>query len=201
VVLRTSPSTRFTQIVFAGGNSAKAERVRQTLPDAVFVEWPSVVRAVAQALSTPTWAPVVPHSNLAGYSCTPLPRKLGIKPRSVITLLNEPEGFAELLGELPEGARLTRKIGAGTSIVIWFVRSERELSANAASIAAQLGAGRLWIAWPKQSSPLASDVSEHRVRTAGLAEGLVDYKVAAIDRDWSGLLFAPRKAAATASKK
>ena len=196
VALRTGKRTRSIPIIFAGGEDGKVARVRQLLPDAVYTAWKGVAGAVKRAVANPPSQPLVPKSNLAAYSGTPLPRKLGIKPDSSIALLNEPENFIELLGELPPGVEFTRRLTTHSALALWFVRSAAELRAQADSVAGRIGATQschLWIAWPKRASALASDVTEQAVRAAGLAAGLVDYKVAAIDADWSGLLFAPRR--------
>jgi CheY-like chemotaxis protein len=194
VAIRTSKQTRHVPLVFAGGDSAKVDRVRRMLPDAVYASWAGIVVALKRALAKPNPNPVVPSSNLAGYSGTPLPKKLGIKSNCSIALLNEPENFVEGLGELPSGVQFTNRIVRDiTKLGIWFVRSAAELSSKIESVAAALGRAHLWICWAKRTSPLATDVSEQAVRTAGLAAGLVDYKVAAINADWSGLLFAPRR--------
>jgi hypothetical protein len=78
-------------------------------------------------------------------------------------------------------------------LAVWFVRSLRDLERDIRSAAARLTEGSLWIAWPKRSSRQASDLTQQRVREAGLGAGLVDYKVCAIDATWSGLLFTRRK--------
>src|SRR5262249_51531675 len=122
----------------------------------------------------------------AGYSGTPLPKKLGIKPESTVALVDAPDGFEELLG--PTDATLRRGARGRVDLAIWFVRSARDLRRERV---ARLGAP-LWIAWPKQASGLAPDLSENVVREAGLACGFVDTKVAAIDETWSGLLFRMR---------
>jgi len=197
-VIRTGKQTRQIQIVFAGGEPAKVERVRELLPDATYTSWENVGNALKNALASAPVSPVVPKSNLAGYSGTPLPKKLGIKSHACITLLNEPENFVEYLGELPEGVQITRAIAPKTAVTLWFVRSLGELSRQIDSVADRVIAAdscRLWIAWAKRTSPLASDVTETLVRASALGAGLVDYKVAAIDSDWSGLLFAPRRQA------
>lgn len=196
IVLRTGKQTRHVPIVFAGGESTKVERVREMLPDATYTPWTDVASALKQAMARAPASPVVPKSNLAGYSGTPLPKKLGMKSHSSITLLSEPENFIEYLGELPEGVAFGKSITLKTGVVIWFVRSLRELSHQMDSLAQRVVAAdscRLWIAWAKRTSPLASDVTETLVRASALGAGLVDYKVAAIDSDWSGLLFAPRR--------
>ena len=127
----------------------------------------------------------------AGYSGTPLPQKLGIKPRGRVALVRAPADFAETLGPLPEGARLS---GTGArDLTIWFVRSIRELGAGIERVTGAAAGGPLWIAWPKRASGVVTDLSENVVRAAGLARGLVDTKVCAIDQTWSGLLFRRRR--------
>jgi hypothetical protein len=137
--------------------------------------------------------PAASAAKPAGYSGTPLPQKLGIKPGMAVALVDAPDGFERTLGALPEGATLRRAGRGRAELVIWFVRSAKDLTRGVATMAACVGGGGLWIAWPKLGSPLASDLRENLVRDAALAEGWVDYKVCAIDTDWSGLKFARRK--------
>ncbi|MDE2969369.1 MAG: DUF3052 family protein, partial [Chloroflexota bacterium] len=128
------------------------------------------------------------------YSGTPLPKKLGVKPGMTVNLLGAPDGFERTLGPLPEGAVLDWDASAPTPLAVWFVRSMAELEAGLArAMDAVEQRGGLWMAWPKRSSDIATDVTQQAVREAGLAAGLVDYKVAAIDATWSGLLFTRRK--------
>lgn len=128
----------------------------------------------------------------AGYSGTPLPRKLGIKVGMKVRTFGAPEEFEELLGELPDGVRLLMR-AEDPDLTIWFVRRLRELQGGIRIMARECPAGGMWIAWPKQSSTLAGDVKESHVRAAGLEHGLVDYKVCAVSADWSGLKFAVRR--------
>jgi hypothetical protein len=129
---------------------------------------------------------------MAGYSGTPLVKKLGIKPASTLALLSAPDGFPRLLKGLPADLRLLGRRPAGADVTIWFVTRQRDLDRRIAEVAAAMGPG-LWIAWPKKTSGKPSDLTENLVRDAGLACGLVDYKVCAIDETWSGLKFARRK--------
>ena len=129
----------------------------------------------------------------AGYSGTPLPKKLGIKSGTVLALLDAPPGFTRTLGEISAGVTLTAAFDAATTIAIWFVRRRADLAAGIARRAAGLGDAKLWIAWPKKTSALAGDLGQQDVRDLGLAHGLVDFKVCAIDATWSGLLFTRRK--------
>lgn len=137
--------------------------------------------------------PTAPAAGGAGYSGTPLPKKLGIKPGTAALLVDAPDGFERTIGALPDGATLRRAGRGGADLVIWFVRSAKDLAGDMRRMAARVEGGGMWIAWPKLGSPLASDLRENAVRDAALAEGLVDYKVCAIDATWSGLKFARRK--------
>lgn len=137
-------------------------------------------------------SPAVPGA-MAGYSGTPLPKKLGIRPGDRVVLSGAPRGFAGTLGELPEGARTTPRMSAGAAVILLFVRSKAQLHARLPRAEAALAeGGKLWIVWPKKASGVPSDLSEAVVRAAGLARGLVDYKIAAVDATWSGLCFARR---------
>jgi hypothetical protein len=192
LVLRSGKATRSIPLVFLDGDPDKVSRIRRLLPDAGYGSWADSPGLLKRAMARPLSDPVKPASNLAGYSGTPLPKKLGIGPGTVVALLGAPPGFERALGKLPEGARL-RRGGRGVSdLALWFVRSRRELEGDVARIRRQRWSKGLWIAWPKQTSPLARDVSETAVRRAAMAHGMVDYKVCAIDGDWSALKFARR---------
>jgi hypothetical protein len=128
----------------------------------------------------------------AGYSGTQLPRKLGIRDGSRVLLVHAPAGFAAVLGELPDGARIV-DAGEGLDVVVVFVTELADLRAQFAGLAASIDpAGGVWVAWPKRASGVATDVDENRVREIGLEAGLVDNKVCAIDAIWSGLRFVVR---------
>ena len=193
VALRRSKSTRRVPLVFVGGSRAKVAGVKQHLPDAAYGDWRGIRPTLRRAIAHPPTDPVKPASALAAYSGTPLPKKLGIKPDSVVALVGAPEGFEDLLGELPEGVTLRPRAQGRCDLIVWFAASRRELERRVARLGSVAGAGGLWIAWPKKASGVVTDLSERVVREAGLAAGLVDYKIAAIDETWSGLRFARRK--------
>jgi hypothetical protein len=131
----------------------------------------------------------------AGYSGTPLPKKLGIKPGSVVALLGAPKGFVKrTLGPLPEGATLRSDARAAFDVGVLFAGSKAELTRRFPAVLKAMGEPcAFWLVWPKRASGVATDLDENRVREFGLLAGLVDYKVAAIDATWSGLCFARRK--------
>lgn len=126
---------------------------------------------------------------MAGYSGSPLAKKLGIKPgHAVVAMGDEPAGFADTL-VLPEGARLFHTLRPGPiDVLVYFVDRVAELERRFATLTGRMHpAGGLWIAWPKKASKRPSDITEDVVRRIGLAGGLVDNKVCAIDETWSGL--------------
>ena len=130
---------------------------------------------------------------MAGYSGTPLPKKLGIKEGSAFTVSAAPPGFSEALGELPAGA-VAIEPGAGpAAVAVVFVTTLAQLGAVLPEAMRWIGQdGGLWIAWPKRASGVATDLSENIIRELGLATGMVDNKVCAIDDTWSGLRFVIR---------
>lgn len=190
--LRRYKDTRNVPLVLLGGHPDKVESIQEVLPDVVYADWEGVAAALEAAISHAPDEPVVPPSPMEGYSGTPLPRKLGLKPASTVALLGAPDGFEDTLGELPEGVELLRGGSGPCDVVLWFVRSRAELE-EVGRMAARLGGGRLWIIWPKKASGVVTDVTQQVVREVGLAAGLVDYKVCSVDATWSGLLFARRK--------
>lgn len=192
VAVRVRASTRNVALVFAGGDEAKVERVRSVLPDAGFGPWEDIGPVLTQVLANPPANPVVPESALAGYSGTPLPKKLGIKASSRVLLVGHPPDFEDTLGALPEGVVLVTRFGPSVDLILWFVRSSQELRKGITKWAGRTGKGGIWIIWPKKSSGIATDLQQSVVRITGLDANLVDYKIAAIDQTWSGLKFAVR---------
>jgi hypothetical protein len=125
---------------------------------------------------------------------SPLPKKLGIMEGSRVALLNAPAGVDRVLGELPGGARVGTTARGPQDVILFFVTSRRELERRFEKLAGALDpAGGLWIAWPKKASGVATDLDQAGVMEIGLATGLVDNKVCAIDETWSGLRFVVRK--------
>jgi hypothetical protein len=118
-----------------------------------------------------------------GYSGTPLPKKLGIKPESRVLLLNAPEGFDGL-----DGVKVVRRATGTADVILSFHTERRDLERRIPVLRERMEQnGRLWIAWPKKSSKLPTDITENVVRDIALAHALVDNKVAAVTDVWSGL--------------
>jgi len=123
----------------------------------------------------------------AGYSGTPLPRKLGIREGGTFALVDPPDEAAALLDPLPDGARRVARPDAA-DVVIAFATAHETLARHLEGLAAAIFPDRtLWVAWPKRASKVPTDITEDVVREVTLPLGLVDVKVAAIDETWSGL--------------
>jgi len=131
---------------------------------------------------------------MAGYSGTPLPKKLGIKEGHTVLLANAPADFATTLGKLPVDVTLTTTAaGHPVDVILLFVTALADVQARFAALAALLVPnGGVWVAWPKKASGVPTDLNENLIREIGLAAGLVDNKVCAIDDTWSGLRFVIR---------
>jgi len=153
----------------------------------------------------------------AGYSGTPLPKKLGIKPGARVGLAGAPDGFGALLEPLPDGARIEAGAAAaagapaagsagavlpgpvlpGTGpfdVIVFFTVEQAELAGRLGDLRARMApAAGLWIAWPKRASGVPTDMTEDVIREIALPTGLVDNKVCAIDQVWSGLRLVIRR--------
>ena len=190
IALRYCATSRHVPLVFVEGDPQKVARIKELLPDAVYTTWPRIRNALKRAIANPPQDPVAPRSLLEGYAGTPLPKKLGIKTGAVVALVNPPKNFEKTLGPLSQGVALRRQARGNNDLIVWFTTSRQDLEEGIKGKTKVLKErGGLWIAWPKKASGVASDLTQKDVREIGLASGLVDYKVCAIDATWSGLLF------------
>jgi hypothetical protein len=129
----------------------------------------------------------------AGYSGTPLPRKLGFKPGMSAAFVDAPAQLDGLLGEL-EGVTVKRSLRGSADIVLCFVTARRELERRSGRLREAIAPdGMAWVCWPKRASKVPTDMTEDVVREVLLPTGLVDVKVAAVDDTWSGLKLVVRK--------
>ena len=130
----------------------------------------------------------------AGYSGTPLPRKLGIREGAAVAFLSAPDDFAGTLGPLPDGVAVRDRLRGPLDVIVFFTVRRADLARRIERLKAALNpAGRLWVAWPKQAAKVETDMTEDVVRDVALPLGLVDNKVAAIDETWSGLQLVIRR--------
>ncbi|MFY9608281.1 MAG: DUF3052 domain-containing protein [Blastocatellia bacterium] len=130
---------------------------------------------------------------MAGYSETPLAKKLGIKEAFRVALVGAPKGFRSELEGLPKRVEFVTSLETSLDLIVFFTVSRSDLLGNFSRLAATLApAGMLWIAWPKKASGVPTDLSDGIVRQIGLDAGLVDTKVCAVNDVWSGLKFVIR---------
>ncbi|MFN8009129.1 MAG: DUF3052 domain-containing protein [Terriglobia bacterium] len=131
---------------------------------------------------------------MAGYSGTPLAKKLGIKEGSIIVAVDAPDNYTQLLEPLPEGVQFSRMVDRSTEIVHHFSTRKSELAGALALYRRKMAPqASVWVSWPKKTSKLPSEISENIIREIALPLGFVDVKVCAIDETWSGLKLVVRK--------
>ena len=131
---------------------------------------------------------------MAGYSGTPLPRKLGIKEGSRLAVLHAPAHYRALVSPLPPGAKITARFDGETDLVHVFVWRKRDLARFLASaVEVMRGDAAIWVSWPKKAARITTDITEDTIRALALPLGLVDIKVCAVDESWSGLKLVIRK--------
>ena len=187
-LLRQSPSLRTIPLVFIEGDPDKTAGVREILPDAVIAPWPRIGAAIRRAIAQPSKPPLPPRP-----SGTSPATKLGIRQGSLVALVRAPEGFAAVLGPLPEGVRMQRQAGEA-GVVLMFFKSAAALGRELPALPSLMRKGRkLWILWPKQASAQAGDLTMVRIREMASPFGLVDYKVCAVDSTWSGMVLGLRR--------
>jgi hypothetical protein len=131
---------------------------------------------------------------MAGYSGTPLARKLGIKPGTEVVVVGAPDGYLDLVRPLPEGVALTDRVSANTEVVHFFTSGKVALAEALASYRHTLKtSAAVWVSWPKKASRVPTDLTEDVVRALALPLGFVDVKVCAVTEVWSGLKLVVRK--------
>lgn len=190
--LRRLKATRHVPILFVDGDADRVSRTRSLIPDAEFAKWEDLKTAIPKAKKRAPAKPIVPGT-MAGYSGTPLPKKLGIREKYAVVLINPPEHFERKLEPLPSGVEIVDD-PRGANVTVLFASSQSELVRDFRGLTKALPEKTvLWVAWPKKASGVVTDLTENVVREFGLGAGWVDYKVCAIDETWSGLCFARRK--------
>lgn len=191
--VRQSKALRAIPLVFVGGAEAKVEAIRKVLPDATYTAWEAIGADLRGAIANPSAEPVVPASDSGPGSGRPLTQKLGVKPGSTLALLDPPEGIEAILAPLPDAVTLRRGNRGSRETTIWFVTARGAFERRFQAVAKAVGEGTLWMAWPKRSSGVDTDLTEDVIRDVAVAAGMVDTKVCAIDDVWSGLRLTRRR--------
>lgn len=189
--LRRYKQTRHVPLVFVGGAPEKVESLKAALPDAIYADWSSIATALSDALRCAPEQPVVP-APMEGYSGTPLPKKLGIKPDSTVSMVHPPQGFLTKL-DLPEAVQVHQRLAPADRVLL-FLRSSADLKKWFEPAGKALkGNSGLWLIWPKKTSGIETDLNETMLRAYCMQRGWVDFKVCAVDATWSGLQFARKR--------
>jgi CheY-like chemotaxis protein len=192
--IRHAKATRNIPIVFVEGDQQRVNQVKTHLPDAIYIDYSQIHTVLREAVAHPPTVKVIPKSIFEPYRHASLTKKLGIKPNTTLVLIDPPRDFTKTLGELPPSVTVQRQLSDRSDLIILFAGTQKGLQDRIAEIISKLEPrGKLWIAWRKKTSQTATAVAQTTVRKAGLALGLVDYKVCRIDATWTGLLFTRRK--------
>ena len=191
---------RHVPVVFAGGKSEKVAETKHRFPDATYCALSDLGRVVDEIVGGRLSTAPAPERRAKTAetakrpSATPLARKLGIVDGVKFALVNAPRGFLKMLAA-PKGATQCKDASPDCDVIVLFTVDANVLAAGLNEHRRNLGQqASLWLAWPKRTSSLARDLSDEVVRQMGLRSGLVDVKVCAIDKDWSGLKFMVRVA-------
>jgi CheY-like chemotaxis protein len=188
ILLREQKATRNIPLVFLKGDPEKAARVREILPDAVFATWPNVAPVILRAIARAPAEAAAPN-----VAAIPLAKKLRIGTDSVVAILEAPKNIREILGPLPQGARIEKKLNQA-NLALFFVTSAAALGRALPRLAAQMIPGRtLWICWPKRTSSMPCDLTLTSIREMVSPYDLVDSKLCAIDATWSGTAITKRR--------
>jgi len=193
LTLRQSKTTRNVPLIFVDGAVEKVERIRELLPDATYTDWKKIKGDLNRAVKNLPTAPIIPRTTMDAYAKAPLAKKLGLAADMKVGLVDAPPKWEQTIAALPKNVRWSRRPRAICDMVVWFVRSMSDLEERIDKIESLVGSRGLWIAWPKKTSKIESDVSEPHVRRIAMAAGWVDYKVCSIDETWSALRFSRRK--------
>jgi hypothetical protein len=191
--VRQSKALRSLPIVFVDGAEEKVARIRDALPDATFTNWEEIAAALRRAIEHPPGDPVVPRSDSGPGSGRPLAQKLGIKAGMTIVLLDAPAGIESTLAPLPPDVTLRSGNRGRREMTLWFVAARNLFERRLERVVKVVGEGTLWMAWPKRTSGVETDLDEDAIREVALPAGLVDTKVCAIDDTWSGLRLTRRR--------
>ena len=189
MALRSYRSTRAVPLVFVDGEPEKVERIKAQIPDAHYTSWGQIAHRLEDLIKHPFEELPQARSPLEGYAGAPIPKKLGIKAGYTVSLVGAPPGFRQTLGELPENVVLRDGVRGQSNLTLWFARSRTELEERLQRMKVFSKNAGLWIIWPKQTSKLQTDLGQPVVKEAGIAAGLVDFKICSIDKTWSGLRF------------
>jgi CheY-like chemotaxis protein len=190
MAIRRTKYSRGIPIVFVDGEPEKVEAVRKHLPDATFATRKQLCSRIKAACANPVANPIAPPGVMERYGSRTKAQKLGIKEGSTVAVIDPPRDYEAVLGDLPEGVELIENPASAHPVTLWFVRHPEAYLAALRRMRAIAGKTKLWVIRPKGPR---SELNEKFLRQAGNEVGLVDYKICAIDGQWTGMIFARRK--------
>ena len=189
IYLRRTKYARHVPLIFIDGPPEKVEAIRRELPDAAFTTSRRLCAAIKSACAKRIADPVLPPALMERYASRTVAQKLGIKPGATVAVIDPPRDYAAALGELPEGAELVENSDSIHAVTLWFVRDAREYQAGLRRMRTIAHQTKLWIVWRKGTGLL----TDRLVRQAAIDVGLVDYKICAVNAQWSAMAFARKK--------
>ena len=189
--LRNTKYARHIPLVFAGGEPEKVEGIRKLIPDAVFTTVKGVAGAIGRAAAKKNANPVVPPSSMERYGGRTTAQKLGIKEKTTVGVHNAPRDYVSALGALPPDAELVEDPEEVHPLTLWFVSEPREYRAALGAMRRMAGRTKLWVIWHKAAA--GGKLTDRIVREFANEAGLVDYRICAVDKRWSGMALAVKK--------
>jgi hypothetical protein len=193
--IRNSKNLRTVPLVFLGGEPEKVERVKQVLPDAVYVSNHRLIPILKRTLKAgPVKEAVRPAAMMERYGLRTIAQKIGIEANAAVALWEAPGGVEQILAGLPEGVHWVEPDDEHATLAIFFARDEESLKEAFCQARRCRHLKKIWIARQKAGrAKEVAAVSEDLLRETGIAMGFVDYKVCGLSKEWSGLLFARKK--------
>lgn len=192
--IRHAKATRNIPIIFVEGDREKVKQVKTQVPDANYTNYSQIQDALKKAVADPPKVTTIPRSVFEPYKDVSLAKKLGIKPDTTLALIDAPVDFTQTLGALPANVRILKQFSPESKLTMLFVETQEGLQNQLTKIVSELQPNvKLWIAWRKKKAEKIASATQTTVREAGLAAGLVDYKIASVDTTWTALLFSRRK--------
>jgi len=189
VALRGYKPSRHVPIIFVDGDVAKVDGVKRIIPDAIYTSREKLPKAIDRA--KPPSAPLVPSQMMDRYAGRTAAQKLGIGKEMAVAVVDPPVDYPKVVGALPEGAWFDEDGGAGCKVTLWFLHNYGAFEASLPGMRQVAQRSRLWILWRKGK---LDGIDGNMVREGANQVGLVDYKVCSVNENWTGLVFALKKA-------
>jgi hypothetical protein len=193
LALRQTKYARHIPLVFFEGEPGKVDAIQRLLPDAVFVSRKQLCSRLKAACAKPVANPVIPPGVMVSYASRTVAQKFGIREGWNVAVIDAPRGYAAALGELPADVELVEDPDSGREVhpvTLWFVRDPRGYREGLRRMQKIADRTKLWVVWRKGST---NGLTQYVVREAAIEAGLVDYKICAVNEQWSAMAFARRK--------